>query len=71
MHRAKGPTRRRVECPMGASGLLEAEVGTSLLVDISQACNAVPRVLHLLLDDTTWEGSRRFFSPENPDPSVA
>ena len=39
---------------MGAGGFLEAEKSTSLLVDPAVAVNGVPRVLHLLLDDTTW-----------------
>ena len=60
-------------CPVGAGGLLEAEKSTSLLVDPPLALKGVSEVLHILLDDTTWEGmgSRRAFSPENPEPSAA
>ena len=57
-------------CPVGAGGLLEAEKGTCLLVDPLLALKGVSDVLHILLDDTTWEGregSKRAFSPENPD----
>ena len=56
--------------PVGAGGLLEAEKGTSLLVDSLLALKGVSDVLHILLDDATWEGrvgSKRAFSPENPD----
>ena len=57
---------------MGAGGLLEAEKGTGLLVDPSLALKGVSEVLHILLDDTTWEGmGSRAFSPENPEPSAA
>ena len=60
-------------CPVGAGGLLEAEEGASLLVDPSLAAQVVPGVLHILLDDTTWEWewSKRTFSPVNPEPSAA
>ena len=57
--------------PVGAGGLLEAEKGTSLLVDPPLALKGVSEVLHILLDDTTWEWSRWVLSPENPEPSVA
>ena len=56
---------------MGAGGLLEAEKGARLLVDPSLAAQVVSRVLHILLDDTTWEWSERTSSPENPEESVA
>ena len=46
-------------CPVGAGGLLEAEEGARLLVDPSLAAQVVPGVLHILLDDTTWEWSKR------------
>ena len=57
-------------CPVGAGGLLEAEKGASLLVDPLLALKGVSDILHILLDDATWEGregSKRAFSPENPD----
>jgi len=57
-------------CPVGAGGLLEAEKGASLLVDPPLALKGVSDILHILLDDATWEGregSKRAFSPENPD----
>ena len=57
--------------PVGAGGLLEAEKGTGLLVDPSLAAQVVSGVLHVLLDDTTWEWSERTSSPENPEESVA
>ena len=59
--------------PVGAGGLLEAEKGTCLLVDPRLALKGVSEVLHILLNNTTWEGveAERLFSPENPDPSVA
>ena len=57
--------------PVGAGGLLEAEEGASLLVDPSLAAQVVSGVLHILLDDTTWEWSKKSPSPENPDPSAA
>ena len=60
--------------PVGAGRLLEAEKSTGLLVDPRLAVKGVSPVLHILLNDTTWEGrggNRRAFSPENPDPSVA
>ena len=57
--------------PVGAGGLLEAEKGTSLLVDPSLAAQVVSGVLHMLLDDTTWKRSKRTLSPENPEPSAA
>ena len=63
--------RPRVVCPVGASELLEAEEGACLLVDPGLAAQVVPGVLHILLDDTTWEWNRRVGSPDNPDPSVA
>ena len=47
----------RVVRPVSAGGLLEAEEGTGLLVDPSFAAQVVSRVLHILLDDTTWERS--------------
>ena len=57
---------------MRAGRFLEAEKGTSLLVDPGLAVNRVPIVLHLLLDDATWaKGAKGGFSPDNPDPSVA
>ena len=56
---------------MGAGWLLEAEKGTSLLVDPSLAAQVVPGVLHIFFNYTTWEWSKRALSPENPDPSVA
>ena len=56
---------------MGAGGLLEAEEGASLLVDPSLAAQVVSRVLCILLNDTTWEWSKRTLSPENPEPSAA
>ena len=46
-------------CPVGARGLLEAEEGARLLVDPSLAAQVVPGVFHILLDDTTWEWSKR------------
>ena len=58
-------------CPVGAGGLLEAEKSARLLVDPSLAAQVVSGVLHVLLDDTTWEWSERTLSPENPEPSVA
>ena len=57
--------------PVGAGGLLEAEKGASLLVDPSLAAQVVSGVLHILLDDTTWERSKRRLSPENPEASAA
>ena len=39
---------------MGAGWLLEAEKGTSLLVDPGLAVNGVPRVLHVPFYDATW-----------------
>ena len=39
---------------MGAGWLLEAEKGTSLLVDPCLAVNGVPRVLHVPFYDATW-----------------
>ena len=58
---------------MGAGRLLEAEKGASLLVDPLLALEGVSKVLHILLDDTTWEKSGQCspYSPENPEPSVA
>ena len=57
---------------MGAGRLLEAEEGARLLVDPLLAVQVVSGVLHILLDDTTWEGwSKRALSPENPEPSAA
>ena len=56
---------------MGAGGLLEAEKSTRLLVDPSLAAQVVSGVLHVLLDDTTWEWSKRPLSPENPEASAA
>ena len=50
-----------VLCPVGAGGLLEAEKGTSLLVDPSLAAQVVSGVLHILLDDTTWKGSKGLY----------
>ena len=43
--------------PVGAGWFLEAEEGTRLLVDSSLAVEGVSEVLHILLDDTTWEKS--------------
>ena len=40
---------------MGAGGLLEAKEGASFLVDASFAAQVVSGVLHILLDDTTWQ----------------
>ena len=57
--------------PVGAGGLLEAKGSTRLLVDPSLAAQVVSRVLCILLDDTTWEWSKRTLSPENPEPSAA
>ena len=57
--------------PVGADGFLEAEEGARLLVDPSLAAQVVSRVLCILLDDTTWEWSKRTISPENPEPSAA
>ena len=57
--------------PVSAGRLLEAEEGTGLPVDPSFAAQVVSRVLHILLDDTTWEWSQRALSPENPEPSPA
>ena len=56
---------------MGAGRLLVAEESARLLVDPSLATQVVSRVLHVLLDDTTWEWSQRDLSPENPEPSAA
>ena len=56
---------------MGAGELLEAEEGARLLVDPGLAAQVVPGVLHILLDDTTWEWNKRVGSPDIPDPSVA
>ena len=39
---------------MAADWFLKAEKSTRLLVDSGLAVDSVPRVLHLLLDDTTW-----------------
>ena len=63
----------RVVRPVGTGRLLVAEEGACLLVDPSLAVEGVSEVLHILLDDTTWEKSGKcsFNSPENPDPSVA
>ena len=58
-------------CPVGAGGLLEAEEGARLLVDPSLAAQVVPRVFHILLNDATWEWSKRALSPVNPEPSAA
>ena len=58
-------------CLVGAGGLLEAEKGARLLVDPSLAAQVVPGVFHILLDDTTWEWSKRVLSPDNPEPSAA
>ena len=58
-------------CPVGAGGLLEAEKCARLLVDPSLAAQVVSGVLHILLDDTTWEWSKWVLSPENPEPSAA
>ena len=41
--------------PVGAGGLLEAEKSTGLLVDPPLALKGVSEVLHILLDDATWE----------------
>ena len=57
--------------PVGAGGLLEAKGSTRLLVDPSLAAQVVSRVLCILLNDTTWEWSKRTLSPENPEPSAA
>ena len=59
--------------PVGAGRLLEAEKSTGLLVDPLLALKGVSEVLHILLDDATWEGVEvgGLFSPEKPDPSVA
>ena len=59
--------------PVGAGRLLEAKKSTGLLVDPLLALKGVPEVLHILLDNATWEGvgAEGLFSPENPDPSVA
>ena len=57
--------------PVSAGGFLEAEQGARLLVDSSLAAQVVPGVLHILLNDTAWERSRRGLPPENPDPSEA
>ena len=48
-------------CPVGAGGLLEAEEGTSLLVDPAFAVQVVSGVLHILLDDTTWNRSKGLY----------
>ena len=45
-------------CPVGAGWLLEAEKGTSLLVDPGLAVNGVPRVLRVSFYDATWEGEQ-------------
>ena len=42
---------------MGAGKLLEAEKSAGLLVDPRLAREGVSEVLHILLDDTTWEKS--------------
>ena len=47
--------------PVGAGGLLEAEKGAGLLVDPSLAAQVVSGVLHILLDDTTWKGSKGLY----------
>ena len=57
--------------PVGAGRLLEAEGGACLLVDPSFAFKVVSGVLHILLNDTTWEWSKVVSSPENPEPSAA
>ena len=57
--------------PVGAGRLLEAEGGASLLVDSSFAFKVVSGVLHILLNDTSWEWSKRVSSPVNPEPSAA
>ena len=47
--------------PVGAGGLLEAEKGACLLVDPSLAAQVVSKVLHKLLDDTTWKRNKGLY----------
>ena len=42
--------------PMGAGRLLEAEKSTCILVDPLLALKGVSDVLHILLNNATWEG---------------
>ena len=58
-------------CPVGAGGLLEAEKCARLLVDPSLTAQIVSGVLHIPLDDTTWEWIKRVGSPDNPVLSLA
>ena len=56
---------------MGAGWFLEAKGSARLLVDPLLAPQVVSGVLHILLNDTTWEMNNRTLSPENPEPSDA
>ena len=47
--------------PVGAGGLLEAEKGACLLVDPSLAAQVVSKVLHKLLNDTTWKRNKGLY----------
>ena len=71
LHPAFASLESWVVRPVGAGRLLVAEEGARLLVDPSLAAQVVSRVLHVLLDDTTWEWSERTSSPENPEESAA
>ena len=57
--------------PVGAGRLLEAKKSTGLLVDPSFAFKVLSGVLHILLNDTTWEWRKWTSSPVNPEPSAA
>ena len=71
LHPAFASLESWVVRPVGAGRLLVAEEGARLLVDPSLAAQVVSGVLHVLLDDTTWEWSERTSSPENPEESAA
>ena len=71
LHPAFASLESWVVRPVGAGRLLVAKEGARLLVDPSLAAQVVSGVLHILLDDTTWEWSKRRLSPANPEASAA